>query len=84
MVWLALGEYRGPMRLGTFLHYLRARYNSAIIEASYRYYVTDSLRLVPQGMYFTTKWRDLVEGRGIGPERTAEEIIDDVIARLES
>lgn len=65
-----------------FVRYLQARMNREIIERSYRYYVTDSLRLIPQFMYLTNKWSELFEGRE--EEKTASEIIEDVVSRLES
>lgn len=52
------------------------------MEHSYRTYVTDSLRLIPQMASLTVRWADLVDEER-EPERTAEEIVDDVIARLE-
>lgn len=65
------------------MRYLQARRNREIIQRSYQYYVTDSLRLVPQMMYLTETWKSLVEA-AYTPERTAEEIIDDVASRLEA
>lgn len=65
------------------MRYLQARRNREIIYRSYQYYVTDSLRLMPQMMYLTDKWSSVVEG-AYTVERTAEEIIDDVASRLEA
>lgn len=65
------------------LRYVTARFNRARIERSYREYVTDSLSMIPRMTYYTTRWSDLVYG-GRRDDRTAEEIIDDVAARLES
>lgn len=83
MVWIALGEYRGQSSVRGFVRYLIARYNREIIDRSYRHYVTDSLRLIPQMSYITETWMSLIEGSS-NPERTAEEIIDDIAARLEA
>lgn len=65
------------------MRYLVARYNREIIDRSYKNYVTDSLRLIPQMSYLTETWKSLVEG-STEPEKTAEEIIDDIAARLEA
>lgn len=65
------------------MRYLQARLNREIIQRSYQYYVTDSLRLIPQMMYLSQTWQSLVEG-AYRPERSAEEIIDDVASRLEA
>jgi len=63
------------------VRYLQARRNREIIQRSYQYYVTDSLRLIPQMMYLTDKWSSVVEG-AYTIDRTAEEIIDDIASRL--
>lgn len=81
LVIVALGEYRGRPRGRDVLRYVIARYNKEAVTMSYRHYVTESLRLAPQMMYLTSSWLDLV-ARGREPERTADEIIDDLIERL--
>ncbi len=53
-----------------------------LMDRSYRIYVTDSLRLIPQMASLTQRWAD-VTNEDREPERTAEEIVDDVVARLE-
>ena len=65
------------------MRYLQARHNREIIQRSYQYYVTDSLRLIPQMMYLTDSWKSVIEGAYV-VERTAEEIIDDIASRLEA
>lgn len=60
-----------------------ARYNREAVEKSYRQYVTNSLRLIPQMSYIQSMWTDIVDG-GRMPDRTASEIIDDVVSRLEA
>lgn len=65
------------------MRYLRARRNRDIIQRSYQYYVTDSLRLMPQMMYLTDAWSSIVECAYV-EDRTAEEIIEDVASRLEA
>lgn len=65
------------------MRYLQARRNREIIQRSYQYYVTDSLRLIPQMMYKTDTWSSVIEG-AYTVEKTAEEIIDDVASRLEA
>ena len=82
-MWIALGEYRGQSSVKAFVRYLQARYNREIIDRSYKYYVTDSLRLMPQMMYLSDTWRSLVDGTR-KPDRSAEEIIDDIASRLEA
>ena len=82
-MWIALGEYRGQSDMRMLLRYVMARYNRAAIERSYRSYVTDSLSMIPRMTYYTTRWVDLIYGYN-GDNRTAEEIIEDVAARLEA
>ena len=81
-MWEALGEYQGPPLAKMVVRYLAARVRGRLMEHSYRTYVTDSLRLIPQMASLTVSWADLVDEER-EPERTAEEIVDDVIARLE-
>lgn len=65
------------------MRYLQARRNREIVHRSYQFYVTDSLRLIPQMMYLTETWSSLIDA-AYRKERTAEEIIDDVASRLEA
>ena len=81
VIWEALGEYRGPLVARTFVRYCVAKYNDRIMELSYRAYVTESLRLAPQMMYLTGRWIDTIYGKG-RDDRSADEIVDDVIGRL--
>lgn len=64
------------------VRYLAARVRAMLMDRSYRIYVTDSLRLIPQMASLTQRWAD-VTNEDREPERTAEEIVDDVVARLE-
>lgn len=53
------------------------------METSYRIYVTDSLRDIPQMTYMSIRWADAVglTGREVD-DRTAEEIVDDFLERF--
>ena len=52
-------------------------------ERSYRQYVTESLRLAPQMMYLSESWYSHWDKiKRSEPERTADEIIDDVISKI--
>lgn len=53
------------------------------METSYRIYVTDSLRDIPQMTYMSIRWADAVglTGREVD-NRTAEEIVDDFLERF--
>lgn len=60
-----------------------ARHLKEMKERSYRAYVTNTLRLAPQGMYLMTEWTDVIDSiERPQPERSAEEIVDGVIARM--
>lgn len=65
-----------------FVRYVQARFKREIIEHSYRCYVTDSLRLIPQMAYFPKRWDEIISPRH--DDRTADEIVDDVVSRFES
>ena len=48
----------------------------------YRQYVTEQLRMIPQGKSFRESWHDMVESALVAPDtRTADEIALDVITR---
>ena len=84
MLWVALGEYRGPSSCRVFVRYLMASFRRRQVETSYRVYVTDMLRNIPQMTYLSARWADVV-GFTSGPkgrERSAEEIIDHVLTGL--
>lgn len=67
-----------------FVRYLWAKAVRCVEEEGYRIYVTDSLRLIPQMMYMSTRWADVVgHARKPVESRSVDEIIDDVIGRLE-
>ena len=84
MLWMALGDYRGPSSWAVFVRYLVAKFKERTIELSYRTYVTDMLRNIPQMTYLSARWVDVVglSARGRERERSAEEIVDHVLAGL--
>ena len=51
-------------------------------EFSYRVYVTDMLQNIPQMKYLNARWFDTVKSNAEVDNRTADEIVDDVIASL--
>lgn len=79
---MALGNYRGPSSCKAFAHYALALFERDMREFSYKVYVTDMLRNIPQMTYFNDRWLDAVESRTSKDERSADEIVDDVIASL--
>lgn len=79
---MALGDYRGPSSYRAFVRYLFARYESSVRELSYRTYVTDMLRNIPQMTYLNVRWVDTLKSKASRDDRSAEQIVDDVIASL--
>jgi hypothetical protein len=83
-VWEALGEYAGPPNIRILVRYIAARMYRDAVTTSYRAYVTASLRLIPQMSYLSRGWLESVkDAKRPKRERTAEEIVDDVVSRLE-
>lgn len=94
MLWIAVGDYRGPRKLSIFLRYVAAHINQQERETAYRIYVTDCLRIISQsaaesakmaggeGKYITARFADFLHPK---PEetRTGEEIIADLRRKLE-
>ena len=58
--------------------YAVARMREAAIERSYREYVTESLRLIPQGKYLAQGWAEPVKQH---TDFDAESVIDGIIER---
>ena len=79
---MALGNYRGPSSCKAFVRYVIALRRRDIKELSYRVYVTDMLQNIPQMKYLNARWADTLESRDGGDDRTASEIVEDVIAAL--
>jgi hypothetical protein len=79
---MALGEYRGPSSCSVFVRYALAKLRQHVIDVSYRTYVTDMLRNIPQMTYLSMRWADTVGFGHRGRERNAEEIVDHVLAGL--
>lgn len=76
---MCIGEYRGPQSLPVFLRYARARSRRYVEEKAFRVYVTEALRLNPQGKCITVPWLDV-----IGPQKrqeSAQEIINGLVER---
>ena len=51
-------------------------------ELHYRVYVTDMLRNIPQMTYLTDRWIDTLKSNARRSTKTAEEIVDEVVASL--
>ena len=77
MLWLDLGDYRGPSRFHAFTMYAVARARERAVTEAYRVYVTDTLRMSPQGQYPSKRYADLMRPR---QEIDADAIIDHVLA----
>lgn len=75
MIWLALGEYRGPLSARAFFGYLTARVERETEERSYRAYVTDCIGALAGA---SRRWYESVEDV---PEIDAQAVIEDVISR---
>ena len=90
LVWLCVGDYRGPRRVSTFVQYLLARMEKQAHEALYRVYMTDCVKLAVEntagltgGHVVTTRYAELVaQATGTSrDERTGDEIAAEVIAK---
>lgn len=68
--------------MSAFVGYAIARWAAYNEERIYRGYVADSLRLAPQMMYIPIRLAEIMGWTKQEPEKSADEIIDDVIARM--
>lgn len=78
-MWLDLGEYHGPSHFHALLRYMIERRQMRAKELSFRVYLTDMLRNIPQGKYATQRWADIIKPR---KDFDVDDIIDHVAARL--
>lgn len=78
-MWLDLGDYRGPSHFHALLRYMIERRQARAKELSFRVYVTDMLRNIPQGKYMTQRWADIIKPHA---DFDVDDIIDHVAARL--
>lgn len=78
MLWLDLGEYRGPSRIHTFVMYCLARRRSRVVDMAYRSLVFASLQNIPQGKYFQRGLDELLRPR----QEIDVDAIADHVARM--
>ena len=77
LIWLCIGDYRGPLSVSAFVRYARARYVHHNRELTYRIYLTDALKVVAN---LEVRYADYVL-----PQKKAEEpeqIIDRISDKL--
>lgn len=80
-MWLDLGDYHGPSRFHAFVMYSAARRRRYEVGMAYKNYVTESLRLAPQGMAIGKPFHDMLLPRR---EIDVEGVIDHIASVLES
>ena len=78
-MWLDLGEYHGPSHFHALTMYMIGRRKRRTEEMSYRVYVTDMLRNIPQGKYATKRWAALIKPH---KDFDVDDIIEHVMARV--
>lgn len=76
LIWLCIGEYRGPSELKPFLRYAQARYKQYERDWAYRVYVTDGLKVLGG---LNIRYADLFKPE---EKRTAEDIIGNISGKL--
>lgn len=62
-MWLDLGEYRGPSRFHAFVMFASARRRDRAHRQAWMNYVSETLRMIPQNMYPTRSFADMVRPR---------------------
>lgn len=78
-MWLDLGDYHGPGHLHSLVMYMAARTLERAKRHSFRVYVTECLRLAPQGMTMDRPWHEVVRPR---EEIDVDAIIERVAAAI--
>ena len=77
LVWLCVGEYRGPGTVNAFVAYCAARLDREMKEKAYRVYVTDSLKAI---IGANSRYMDWVSLKPVD-NRTGAEIAAEVIKK---
>ena len=79
MIWLALGEYRGPHHPHALLMYAVERFRDRQHVEAFRTYVADSLRAIPQGGYMQQRYSEIIhpmEAQRIDVEAVVDGLAD--------
>ena len=63
------------------MRYVKARYEEYNREEAYRFFITESLRLAPQGQYIQKSFYDIINNPQPADTRTGDEIFADVMAQ---
>lgn len=79
MLWLDLGEYRGPSRFHAFVMFCAARRRQRDREMAYRSLVFESLQNIPQNKYIPRSLDELLRPK---QEIDVDAIIDHVAGLL--
>ena len=76
-MWIALGEYRGYPCMRAFMRYALARARRRDVDMAFMLFVTESLRLAPQGKCIGIPFRDIVCPKpDMKPEEVARGVIE--------
>lgn len=81
MLWLDLGEYRGPSRFHAFVMFCAARRRKRDVERVYEVYVTDALQAIPQNKCMSKRFYDVIR---IRQDIDVEAVVDRVVSAIGS
>lgn len=81
LFWLCYGDYRGTKKLKQFLRYVKARAEHQNREEAYRIFVTESLKGLPQGKWFTVPYTEIIQPKKI-ETKTGKEVADEVAEKI--
>lgn len=81
MFWLCYGDYRGKKELKIFLRYVNARAEQRSREETYRIFLTESLRMLPQGKWFTKSYIESLKPEKV-ETRTGKEVADEAAKKI--
>ena len=81
LLWLCIGEYRGPESVSVLLEYALSRLDREQKEKAYKIYVTDSLWGIAHGKSIDTRYVYIIQPAK-EETRTAGEVIEDIRKKL--
>ena len=82
LYWLCYGEYRGKRELGLFLRYVDARVKKEYRDETYRIYMSETLRLLPQGKALKTSYADVIKEHKSKETRNGKAVAEAAAAKM--
>lgn len=78
---MCYGDYKGIKELNIFLRYVCARVKEKYREETYRIFISESLRLLPQGKILKNSYLDMFDKKQV-ETRSGKEVAEEVAQKI--